>query len=50
MPLERSSSKAAVSRNISEMVRSGHPQKQAVAAALSNQRRVAAGKKKRKKT
>lgn len=35
MPLEEGSSKAVVSKNISEMVASGHPQKQAVAAALS---------------
>lgn len=40
MPLEHSGSKAAVSRNISEMVRAGHPQDQAVAAALNNQRSV----------
>ena len=35
MPLETGSSKEVVSHNISEMVHSGHPQKQAVAAALS---------------
>jgi hypothetical protein len=29
-------SNAVVSSNISEMVHSGHPQKQAIAAALSN--------------
>lgn len=39
MPLIKSGSKKAVSQNIREMVRSGYPQKQAVAAALSNARR-----------
>jgi hypothetical protein len=34
MPLEKGTSEATVSRNIAEMVRSGHPQKQAVAAAI----------------
>jgi hypothetical protein len=38
MPLEPGSSREVVSRNVSEMVKSGHPQKQAVAAALSNAR------------
>lgn len=38
MPLEKGSSREVVSRNISEMVHSGHPQKQAVAAALRNAR------------
>jgi hypothetical protein len=40
MPLKKSSSKAAVSQNIREMVKSGRPQKHAVAAALENQRRM----------
>lgn len=47
MPLKRGTSKATVSENISEMVHSGHPQKQAVAAALRQQRESA--KKKRRK-
>jgi hypothetical protein len=33
MPLEAGKSQAVISHNISEMVHSGHPQKQAVAAA-----------------
>lgn len=47
MPLMKSGSREAVSRNISEMVHAGHPQPQAVAAALRNARqygaRLAAG-------
>lgn len=39
MPLKSGSSRQVISSNIREMVRSGHPQKQAVAAALSNARR-----------
>lgn len=39
MPLEPGKSEAVVSRNISEMVKSGHPQKQAVAAALREKAR-----------
>jgi hypothetical protein len=39
MPLIKSGSRAAVSQNISEMVHAGHPQKQAIAAALSNARK-----------
>jgi hypothetical protein len=38
MPLIKSGSKAAISENISEMVHAGHPQNQAVAAALRNAR------------
>ena len=47
MPLKRGSDRKTVSRNISEMVHSGHSQKQAVAASLSNARR-SRRKKKRK--
>src|SRR5882672_6197907 len=42
MPLIKSGSRAAISENISEMVHAGHPQNQAVAAALSNARRYRA--------
>lgn len=34
MPLREGKSKAIISKNIREMVKAGHPQNQAVAAAL----------------
>ncbi len=43
MPLKKGAGKAVVSKNISEMVKSGHSQKQAVAAAL-NEARKSGGK------
>jgi hypothetical protein len=43
MPLKKGKSNAVVSSNIAEMIRSGHPKDQAVAAAMSN-----AGRSKRK--
>lgn len=36
MPLKPGTSDTVVSMNIAEMMKSGHPQKQAVAAALRN--------------
>ncbi len=38
MPLIKSKSEAAFKTNVREMVHSGHPVKQAVAAAYNNQR------------
>lgn len=40
MPLVKSSSKKAVSKNIKAELAAGKPQKQAVAIALSNQRQM----------
>jgi hypothetical protein len=39
VPLIRSGSRAAVNSNISEMVKSGHPRAQAIAAALATARK-----------
>ena len=48
MPLEKSKSNAARSRNIAELIRSGRDPKQAEAIAYSEQRRAKKkGKKKR---
>lgn len=44
MPLKTGSSKKTVSKNISEMMHSGYPQKQAIAASLNS-----AGKSKKSK-
>ena len=44
MPLKKGKAKKIVSSNIREMIKSGHPQRQAVAAALN----TAFGKKKKK--
>ena len=45
MPLAKGKSKAVISKNIKEMIKSGHPQKQAVAASLSEVRKSGAKKK-----
>lgn len=42
MPLQRGSSQATISSNIREMIASGHPRDQAVAAALSTARKTRA--------
>jgi len=42
MPLKKGSSKATISSNVREMVRAGHPQNQAVAAALNTARKAKA--------
>lgn len=49
MPLKPGKSNKTISENIKEMVHSGRPQKQAVAAALNNARRSGAKKPKRSK-
>ena len=42
MPLKKGASRETISKNIKEMVAAGHPQKQAVAAALDTARRSGA--------
>jgi hypothetical protein len=40
MPLIKSASKKAISSNIREMMKAGHPQKQAIAAAMNTARKA----------
>jgi len=51
MPLKKGRSKKVISENIKEMMEAGHPQRQAVAAALHQARKAGAKipKKKKKK-
>jgi hypothetical protein len=49
MPLHKGKSKKVIGENISEMEASGHPHKQAVAAALSQARKAGAKIPKKKK-
>ena len=48
MPLVKSASKRAVGKNIKKEMEAGKPKKQAVAIALSEQRRMAKGSRKAK--
>jgi hypothetical protein len=45
MPLKRGASKKTREDNIEEMIKAGHPPKQAVAAAYDQQRKAKKGKK-----
>lgn len=42
MPLKKGKSKETISKNISEMVKAGYPQRQAVAASLDTARKSGA--------
>ncbi len=48
MPLSKGKSKEVIGKNIKEMEKSGHPKKQAVAAALNEARKSGAKIKKKK--
>jgi hypothetical protein len=47
MPLKKGKTKAAFQQNVREMVKAGHPQKQALAAAYRQQRESSRKKKKK---
>jgi hypothetical protein len=49
MPLKKSKSKKAFQSNVKEMIESGHPVKQAVAAAYSVKRKAATKKRSSKR-
>lgn len=49
MPLKKGKSKETISKNISELVRSGRPRKQAIAIALDTARKSGAKIPKKKK-
>lgn len=49
MPLKKGTSKATIGKNIKEMESSGHPRKQAIAAALNEARESGAKIPKKKK-
>ena len=49
MPLRKGKSRRVISQNIAELVRSGRPQRQAVAIALAQARRKKKRRKKKKK-
>lgn len=42
MPLAKGKGKKVISKNISEMVKAGHPRKQSIAAALNQARKSGA--------
>lgn len=48
MPLKKGKSKKIISQNIAEMIESGHPRKQAIAASLNTARKSGAKIKKNK--
>ena len=47
MPLKKGSSKETISKNIAEMIKSGHKPAQAIAAAYSNAGKSRKGRKKK---